>query len=117
MAIYQNSRPVMYTYVIIINSSTRACMLLKSMHAPPTSNTLAAGTCLDGDVRLTDGFSNSSGRVEVCFAGVWGTICDNSWDDLDASVVCKQLGLSGPSECRVAYRMAYSSLMTVCIHT
>ena len=58
------------------------CMLLS----------IAVQRCTHGTLRLVGGPVDSAGRVEICIYGVWGTVCDDLWDESDAVVVCRELG-------------------------
>ena len=74
---------------------------------------ICGAVCRNGTVRLAIGDINdlyldpdnvedvyfikeelARGRVEVCIGGRYGTVCDNDWNFVDASVVCSQLGFS-----------------------
>ncbi|XP_025113549.1 deleted in malignant brain tumors 1 protein-like [Pomacea canaliculata] len=45
-------------------------------------------------IRLT-GVNRYTGRVEIQAYGIWGTVCDDSFDSRAAQVVCRMLGYQG----------------------
>ncbi|KAH3861499.1 hypothetical protein DPMN_024429 [Dreissena polymorpha] len=47
-------------------------------------------------MRLVGG-TNYSGRVEIEYEGIWGTICDRGFDINDAKVICRMKGFNTES--------------------
>lgn len=55
------------------------------------------------ELRLSNGQSRNSrneGRIEIRYNGVWGTVCDDDFNDDAAKVVCRYLGYEGASEAK-----------------
>ena len=53
-----------------------------------------------GHLRLVDRSGNSdltvsAGRLEMYYAGEWGTVCSDFFGSSDARVACHQLGFEG----------------------
>ncbi len=46
------------------------------------------------DLRLVEGNGFGTGRLEVFHQGIWGTVCDDGWSQINSVVACRELGFS-----------------------
>nr|XP_014265201.2 scavenger receptor cysteine-rich type 1 protein M160 [Maylandia zebra] len=80
----------MKTECIQSGSAVRDCVT--SYSSPVITNV----TCADS-VRLLNGSSLCSGRLEVKSNQSWSSVCEADFDQQDAEVVCRELGCGPPS--------------------
>ena len=44
-------------------------------------------------ITVDNGGHHLAGGLQICVDRMWGTVCQNWWDDNDTTVACQQLGL------------------------
>ncbi|XP_007502896.1 scavenger receptor cysteine-rich type 1 protein M130 [Monodelphis domestica] len=66
--------------------------------------------CSDGadlTLKLGNGTSSCSGRVEVRVQNQWGTVCDDNWDKNAGAVVCRQAGCPSTMMALISINASY----------
>ncbi|KAL3892086.1 hypothetical protein ACJMK2_004323 [Sinanodonta woodiana] len=90
-----------------MNATTQSSISNITRTANVTTPLAQLCSTTDLEVRLSEG---SYGRLEIkrkhCPSDIWGTVCDDMWDILDATVVCRQLGFNDTTPV-YAYRGAF----------
>ena len=63
-----------------------------SVSSSDCTTSTASSEGSEGELRLEGCRSDNCCRVEIYHSLQWGTVCDDSWSRIDASVACRQLG-------------------------
>ncbi|XP_038551142.1 scavenger receptor cysteine-rich type 1 protein M130-like [Micropterus salmoides] len=77
---------------INLKSRPRKCLTKRSSHLLTSLEI----TCSDS-VRLVNGTSLCSGRLEVKSNQLWSSVCEDDFNQQNAEVVCRELGCGAPS--------------------
>ena len=56
-----------------------------------SAQSVSAGNCSDGEIKLVGGANITLGVVEVCINNAWGTVCNTRFGTNEAKVICQQL--------------------------
>ncbi|KAM6932171.1 scavenger receptor cysteine-rich type 1 protein M130-like [Lycodopsis pacificus] len=80
----------------INNDCVHSGSSLRECSSPGSSSSILDLTCSDS-VRLVNGTSLCSGRLEVKSNQWWSSVCEDDFDQQDAEVVCRELGCGAPS--------------------
>ncbi|XP_021168080.2 lysyl oxidase homolog 3B isoform X2 [Fundulus heteroclitus] len=93
-------------------NATSACAggmpaVVSCMPGPPfmQNSGLKKKVKISSNVRLKGGARLGEGRVEVLKDNEWGTVCDDRWSLLSASVVCRELGFGSAKEALTGARV------------
>uniref|UniRef100_A0A8C7WSX2 SRCR domain-containing protein n=1 Tax=Oryzias sinensis TaxID=183150 RepID=A0A8C7WSX2_9TELE len=79
--------------------NTEECVFMDTISSQTMEITCLGNKPSDADysVRLENGSSRCSGRLEVKSNNSWSSMCEDDFDLLDAEVVCRELGCGAPS--------------------
>lgn len=77
-------------YVTVFLASFRSLLSAGERSLPDESTTTR-----ELQVKLLHGYAPYAGQVAVYHGGTWVAVCDNGWDEKDATVVCRELGYPG----------------------